>query len=144
MAEHNRYCLKEGRLELSILEEESIVEPSQQDVAYIELDQAAAGSEGVYQPLQEVELKVSEEIYNTLKTMGKFLTQSEEVPKQNTHNEEAVPEVSLGTDKNTVLSQYSIDKLLEAHFGETTSRFKYAEELKRKIEIQIKKIKAYK
>jgi hypothetical protein len=144
MAEHNRYCLKEGRLELSILDDEGAVETSLPEVAYIELDKAVVGSEEILQPLHETELRVSEEVYNTLKTMGKFLTQSEEAFKENIINEEATSQASLKTDKNEILNQYNIDKILEAHFGETIPKFKYAEELKKKIETQIKKIKTYK
>lgn len=177
------YCFKNGRLELSILdeclEEECSVREmqetvSQDDLQYISLgykkfetslsqprgrDVLEDHPENSLQGAPEVPLKVSEEIYNTLKTMGEFLTQTEvrngqelEIKRDKNLNsspsnslQEASPasQDEVRIDENSELRQSYIDALLREHFGEVTPKFQYALELKEKIENQIKKIKDY-
>ncbi|PHV70350.1 hypothetical protein CS063_10700 [Sporanaerobium hydrogeniformans] len=132
------YYLKKGKLELSVLDEE------------IEEEEIAS-------------LKVSDEVYSTLKSMGEFLTQDtievtdeekllligniEEITcekeidiesKDEKHLLKATQEVRGGT-----MQQQAIDQLLDEHFGKVKPTFKYAAELKSKIDARIAWIKSY-
>ncbi|MDF2613221.1 MAG: hypothetical protein K0S71_1007 [Clostridia bacterium] len=146
MTKRDLYCFKEGKLELSILDEKIDEDiPADKDIDF--------------PPLQEPSLIVSEEIVNTLKEMGEFLTQAgkEEVkesiqePKieQTAEMQHSISytqsfNIEDYMKQETTLEQSRIDAILLSHFGELTPRFKYADELKQKIDRHIKKIKSKK
>ena len=212
MIRRDSYYFKEGKLELSILDEE--IDDQKDDNFYIQIGKSSSKSPDQIQnnldknieskeleelnlaarskALEDVvleaadvpmkcgvrdkenanggfdtaaEIKISEEVINTLKTMGEFLTQSEapgeELPRpqnamleeSSSQTDEEVIELNQSKEDEAArfnnyfyneisLQQGSIDALLFSHFGEVKPRFKYAEELRQKIENQIKRIKS--
>jgi len=149
MTRRDRYCFKEGKLELSLLDE-MIDEYTDGNSDGADDEQDANSHIKGFPPLQETPLIISEEIYNTLKTMGEFLTQPEEIEIKESielqENIETNQYINRGAyiHKETTLKQTGIDELLLSHFGELHPRFKYAEDLKKKIDAGIKKIKSNK
>ncbi len=200
----DRYYLKKGKLELSALDEEveeghSEKEESCKEESVHKLNEKVKASnestrqeiqlteEPQYIPLEQeevkesVELKISDEIHNTLKTMGELLTQSVgEVTDEEKalllngveglgYEKERGKSLSFGQPKKTkgkelkeihsseaqllkakrkqededLLGQEVIDDLIEEHLGKVQPKFKYAEELKNKIDERIKWIKSY-
>ncbi|MBP3886861.1 MAG: hypothetical protein J6F30_04305 [Cellulosilyticum sp.] len=87
MNKSDKYYLKCGRLELSMLEDEDDVAELVQDsnknglLNKLEYKQTKQDEKRQEQQVAEIqtELKVSEDVYNTLRTMGKFLTGQEEM-----------------------------------------------------------------
>lgn len=157
MTKQDLYCFKEGKLELSILDE--VLDENSDSAS----DEKGLNSQDIeLPPLQEIQLKISEEVYHTLKTMGEFLTQPEMAESQESvellevveaatlPQTQQITKTSQFINRETyaykeeALGQSSIDKLLLSHFGELKPRFKYADELKNKIDMQIKKIKSNK
>ncbi|WP_070001058.1 hypothetical protein [Cellulosilyticum sp. I15G10I2] len=160
MIKRDLYCLKNDKLELSILDEGiEEIEEIMLDTTSDEED--AGGYEMNVPPIGESTLQVSEEVYNTLKIMGEFLTQTEstditDLPK--TSKAHTLSETMLVEDTQIIskmiairdymnhpatLQQSSIDALLLTQLGEVKPKFQYADELRQKIEDQIKKIKDY-
>ncbi len=200
----DKYYLKKGKLELSALDEEVEEGHSEKEESCKEepthklnekmevsseskLQELQLTEEPQYIPLgqeeikETVELKISDEIHNTLKTMGELLTQS---VGEVTDEEKALllnGVEGLGSEKNLgkslsfgqskkikgkelketnaseaqllkakkkqkdedLLGQEVIDDLIEEHLGKVQPKFKYAEELKNKIDERIKWIKSY-
>ncbi len=145
MTGRDLYCFRQGKLELSILDEEldeEIIEDIVEDKTSIQEDQL------------DIELKISDDIYNTLKTMGEFLTQagvptntkdfSEITSIKDMETISKVIEMQDYIDHNATLQQSSIDTVIISHFGEITPKYQYATELKQKIESEIKRIRDYK
>lgn len=87
MNKSDKYYLKCGRLELSMLEDEDdvaeVVQNSNKNglLNKLEYKQTKQDEKRREQQVAEIqtELKVSEDVYNTLHTMGKFLTGQEEM-----------------------------------------------------------------
>lgn len=148
----DRYCLKKGRLELSLLDEmvdkkntkkEKIEKTNQPQPQYIDLHaKKTIRQEVVEEPIITLsEIKLSDDISHTLSVMGEFLTQEDICePIQPIEEKKQVIDSRKVSD-NKSLKQKEIDYLLERHFGQMKISYVDAQELKSKIDTQIKKLR---
>lgn len=168
MSFSKEFYFKEGKLELSMLDDDYESEPEEKR-NILEEDKSS-----------ESNLVVSEEVYKTLHYMGKYLTLKEEPSKCENNYESTITkedEISCSKDKNIILftkheqenklesgnkqnvcelekaedeseikslNQQSIDSILEGYFDKcSTQSYPYAEELKKHIDKQIEAIRNY-
>lgn len=161
MNKFDKYYLKEGKLELSILEED--IEENEYVVDELSSINPQKG--------REPRIKLTEDIYNTLHTMGKLLTKEDNgleemdealykqillpVKEQLAYQKVQKVQKNVQINKTIIfeeeeqvvdreLSQSSIDELLLFHFGKVTPQYEHAEKLKGSIDKQIAAINNYK
>ncbi|WP_054739000.1 hypothetical protein [Cellulosilyticum ruminicola] len=95
MNKFDKYYLRQGRLELSMLDEDDDKKVKEREKAILSLEE----DNGV--EAREPRIRLTDDIYNTLQTMGKFLTEKEE----ETVNQRKIEEV-LGSTMQVSSKRY--------------------------------------
>lgn len=168
MNQSDKYYLKQGKLQLSMLDEEDELE-----IIDLEFPQTKQIKETRSKQVctKEVKLKITQEIYNNLHTMAQFLTKNEDAeaelsPKEFSQQDsdeitqhESIQRLYDGEDHlrndelavacskentNQELKQGQIDEILESFFGNMVLSYAHENELKTHIDKQIAMIRNYK
>lgn len=166
MNQSDKYYLKQGKLQLSMLDEED----DELEIIDLEFPQIKQIKETRSKQMctKEVKLKITQEIYNNLHTMAQFLTKNEDPEVElsskdftQQDNQEIIEDKSVqrlydGEDdfkkdelsivcqkENTdiELKQGQIDKILESFFGNIVLSYAHENELKTHIDKQIAMIR---
>lgn len=173
MNQSDKYYLKQGKLQLSMLDEEEDELETIDFLADLEFPHTKQIKETRSKQVctKEVKIKITQEIYNNLHTMAQFLTKTEnpevelsskdfneqdtqDIIKdrkvqrlydgENDFKKDRLPIVYQKENPDKELKQGQIDEILEGFFGNIVLRYAHENELKRHIDRQIAMIRDYK